>query len=165
VGEAEVEHLHVPVRPDHHVLGLDVAVHDASTVRCAKRAGELACDVECPFYRQRRRDEVTERPARDELLHHQQVAGIRFEDLVDRDDVRVIEGRRRPGLLEKAVGRHPGASCGSHHDLDGNQPIEAGVLGAIDLAHSSAPQQGVDPVLLTGRADHRAQRVAGLEMK
>ena len=165
VREAEVEHLHVPVGAHHHVLGLDVTVHHASPVRCAEGAGQLARDVECAFHRQRRRHEVTQRPARHELLHHQQVARVRFENLVDRDDARVVEGRRRTGLLEEVVGRHPGPQRGRAHDLDGDEPIEAGVLGAIDLAHSSAPQQGVNPVLLTGRADHRAQSVAGLEMK
>ena len=54
VREAEVEHLHVPVGAHHHVLRLDVAVHDARPMRRAEGAGQLPRDVERPLDRQRR---------------------------------------------------------------------------------------------------------------
>ena len=39
--QAEIEHLDVAVAPDHHVLRLDVAVHDPLVVGGGKRARDL----------------------------------------------------------------------------------------------------------------------------
>jgi len=43
---AEIEHFHVPVTANHHVLGLDVAMDDALFVSRTERAGDLQRDVE-----------------------------------------------------------------------------------------------------------------------
>ena len=43
--QPEVEHLDVAVCAHHHVLGLDVAVHDARGMRHAQRLRNLAADV------------------------------------------------------------------------------------------------------------------------
>ncbi len=48
LGEAEVEHLHVAVVAHHHVLGLEVAVHDAGGVRGDQCLRHLGGDVERP---------------------------------------------------------------------------------------------------------------------
>ena len=46
LGQAEVEHLHVAVGPQHDVFRLDVAVDDAGVVRGGERAGDADGDVE-----------------------------------------------------------------------------------------------------------------------
>ena len=45
-GQPEVEQLDVAVGPDHHVLGLDVAVHDLRGVGDGERLGDLPRDGE-----------------------------------------------------------------------------------------------------------------------
>ena len=45
LGDAEVEHLDVAVAAQHHVLGLDVAMHDALVVRGDERRADLDRDV------------------------------------------------------------------------------------------------------------------------
>ena len=42
--EAEVENLHAAVARPHHVLGLQVAVHDAALVRVRQRGGQVPCE-------------------------------------------------------------------------------------------------------------------------
>ena len=44
--QSEVEQLDVAVRPDHHVLGLDVAMHDLRGVRDRQRLGNLPPDAD-----------------------------------------------------------------------------------------------------------------------
>ena len=47
--EAEVQDLHEPLARDHHVLGLQVAVHDALRVRGRQRGRQLRRDLDQPL--------------------------------------------------------------------------------------------------------------------
>ena len=102
--EPEVHHLDDAVAPDHDVLRLDVAVHDAAAVRRGERRGDLGADVHDIAHRQRARGEtIAQRHAVHEL-RRDEVDRARLPDLVDRDDVRMVE--RRGGarfLLEAAA--------------------------------------------------------------
>ena len=99
LGDAEVEDLHQPVRAHHDVLGLDVAVDDARAVRGRKGARDLHGDVERLGKRQRLAvHEPPQRRAFDELRGHE-AALVPLADLVDRDDVRVVEGGGGERLL------------------------------------------------------------------
>ena len=71
-GQAEVEHLDVAVAPDHDVLGLDVAMHDAVRVGGGERAGDLAADVDDGVERQAGlcAQARAKRLAVDQFLHH-----------------------------------------------------------------------------------------------
>jgi hypothetical protein len=44
LGETEIEHLHRPVRPHHHIGRLQVAMDDALFVCRLERIGDLPCD-------------------------------------------------------------------------------------------------------------------------
>ena len=67
-GDAEVEHLHVAVGPQHQVVGLDVAMDDRRGMRGRERRCRLDGDVEDLAQRQRAaRDPLAQRLALDEL--------------------------------------------------------------------------------------------------
>ena len=101
--QAEVEHLHVAVGPDHDVLRLDVAVHDAGGMRGAERPRHLAADVDGRRQRLRRLDERPQRPAVDQLLDDEELARRRLADVVDGDDVGVVEGGGGARLAQEAL--------------------------------------------------------------
>ncbi len=110
LGETEVEDLDEPVSGDHHALRLEVSVHD-----------------------------LPEGLSLDELHHDVVKAGL-FPDLVDRHDVRVVEGRDRSGFLGEAgepnrVGREPLGK-----ELHRHVAVEILVVGAEDLSHSPDPE-------------------------
>jgi len=85
------------------------------------------------------------------VLHDDEVTPVRGLDLVDRDDVRVVQGGGGAGLLDEASPTlfvHPLR----WKDLDGDLAAETRVKGAVDLAHSPRTQQGQDLVRPEPRA-------------
>ena len=117
---------------DDHVLGLDVAVDDAAGVGVGERVAEVGADLgdvavgEHPGGRRR----LGEGLARDQLGDEDGVAGV-LAELVEGDDRRVVEPRRRLGLAQDAVG------IGGLDLLQRDLALEALVVGAVDGAHSA----------------------------
>ena len=58
-------------------------------------------------------------------------------DVEDRENVGMIQRRSRSSFLRKSLQAIVIAGERSGKDLDGNGAVEAGVVGAIDLAHSA----------------------------
>ena len=151
LGEAEIEHLDRAVGADDHVGRLEVAVDDAARVRGGERVRDRNRNpqrlVEAhPLARNERIEALAA-----DVLHHDEVVAVGRLDLVDRDDVRVVEGGGRLRLLDKAatavrVG-HP--VSGQH--LDGHFTAQARVAGPIHLAHAPRADEGEDFVRAKAR--------------
>ena len=106
--QAEVEDLHVSIRPQHHVLRLDVAVDDPRIVCSRQRAAGLNGDLEhlyeletAPLEAQPKRLAINEL-GRDEV----NVAGL--PDVVNRENVRDDSAPRRLALPARTGVRVPG---------------------------------------------------------
>jgi len=74
-------------------------------------------------------------------------------EILDRDDVRVGQCRRRLRFLEEAcleagVGGEVGV-----HQLDRDRPPEVDVRAAIDLAHPAGPKEFFEAVVADGLPD------------
>jgi hypothetical protein len=139
--EAEVEDLD-PVPKHHHVLRLQVPMHDARLVRARERVGHLARLREQPAQGSRAFGELlAKRPALHEL--HDHVGSVSLPaDLVDRHDVGMVQGRGGPRLLLEtrepfAIGRELGGQ-----DLDRHLASETRVACPVDLAHAAGAQRG-----------------------
>ena len=98
--EAEVQHFEMAARGDHHVAGFQVAMHDAGAVCCAKRVRRLPRPLNRLRDRHRAHHRVAER-APFHQLHHEHVAPFVLENVVDRDDVRVVQCRCRACLAQE----------------------------------------------------------------
>ena len=147
-GQAEIEHLDVPIAPDHDVLGLDVPMHDPVRVCGGERAGDLAADVDDGVERQAGlcAQARAKRLAVDQFLHHVVPAIVCLPDFVDRDDVGMVERGRRTRLAQEPFdGRNRFAALPQH--LQGDRAVERRVERAIHLAHAAASEQPVNPVL------------------
>ena len=79
-------------------------------------------------------------------LHHDVGPAVEFADVVDRDDVRVVEQGRQPGLALQALRR--GAVGGQFvgDELDGDGPAQARVARLIDLSHAAGSERTDDLV-------------------
>ena len=114
---------------------------DAGGVRAGEPVGQLAGDVQHPPGRQRvlGADEVAQRPPVHEL-HDREGQPRRLADLVDRDDVRVVEGGGRARLLGEAAEAVRDRGEGLGQELDGDVAVEVVVAGAVDLTHAPRAQ-------------------------
>ena len=81
-------------------------------------------------------DQFREVGALDELHGDVEVlAGV--TEVVDRDDIRVLEGAGGPRLAHEPLAQHGIAGDDCAHDLDGQVAVEDRVVGAIDDAHGT----------------------------
>ncbi len=137
LGEAEVEDLDRPVLRDHDVFGLQVPVNDPGLVRLGEAVGHLVGEVEQALGRQRPgMEHLAQRLAVDEL-HRDVDRGLVGADVVDRDDVRVVQGGGRARLLLETLAAIDVRGELRREDLDGHVAPEARIARAIDLSHPS----------------------------
>jgi hypothetical protein len=149
--DAEIEHLHAAGVSDHHVSGLDVAMHDALGVGGGQGIRDINGVTQGLRERQAPgRHRTIERHA-GHVLHHDERHVALLPDAVDRDDVGMVERRGRTGLVQQPG---PGVATGDLDDLDRHGAMQFGVAGAIHRAHAALAQVLFDDVVEKGAADH-----------
>ena len=148
-GDAEVHHLHVAGRREHHVAGLDVAVDDAGAVAVVERRQHAAGDLERPLGQDLAAlaQDVAQGPAGDEL--HDDV-GLRDAGPVGRLLLAgVVDGHDR-GVVQRRGALRLAAEAGLERDvagqvgpqaLDGDDPSEPRVGALADLRHAASAEQ------------------------
>ena len=162
-GQPEVGDLDPPVVAEQHVLGLDVAVHDAGPVRRGQRPQHRLEQRQGAGRRQR--PAVAQQRAQVAAVDvlHDQVGrtGLGVASLVeDRHDLRGGQAGGRAGLAGEprdevgVVGERP------VHHLDGDRTVEPLVDAAVDGRHPAPGEQRRQPVAVVEQAPD--QRVVGL---
>jgi hypothetical protein len=138
-GDAEVGHHRFALRVDDHVLRLQVAVDDPLAVRVAGRLQHLADHRDALLDRDPGVDQLLQRRPLD-VLHGDVVGALPCAAVEDRDDVRVLQPGGRLGLALEA--HHELAVLGEApvEDLQGDPPVQGGVLGEPDFGHAAAPE-------------------------
>ena len=154
--QAEVEDLQPPVRRDEEVLGLQVAVKDPLGVRRLQAPCRLHSEREDLTLR--RGAARHERPQRFPFEHLRDDVGRPLVEahVVDSQDAGVVEGGDGPRLPFEArepVGVAPDVL---RQNLDRHLAPEAGIEGAVDLAHAPGPQEPPDLVRPEPRADRES---------
>ena len=153
--DAEVCDLDAALVVEHHVVGLEVAVHDAAAVGEARGAQDLLGDVDRVLRRQRRvlADDRVERAPVEEL-HRDVVGAAPLAAVVDADDVGMRERGGAGGLAAEALDELLVLGEALVEQLDRDAAAELGVLGAVDLGHAAGANARHDPV---APVDHRAR--------
>ncbi len=134
--QPEVENLCLTSIRDEDVRGLDVPVDDSFRVCGIERVGDLDAQIEHRFDLQRlASDPVPERLPLQQF-HGDEGSPIGLVDLVDRADVRVVQGGRSFGLpLETAESlRVVGEFVGK--ELQGDVATELQVFRLVDHTHA-----------------------------
>lgn len=152
--QAEIQYLGHAVVCHHDVGRLDVPVDDPLLVGFVQAFSDLDCERENVIDGERPLlDPVLESPALDKF-HRDEGSAVVFIDLVDRADVGMVEGGRRPGFVyEAGLGVFIAREIGVE-ELEGDGPFELRVLGLVDHAHPALAELGEDLVVGNGLADH-----------
>ena len=156
-GEAEVAELDAAVVGEQHVLGLEVAVHDAGLVRRGETRQHGVHDVDRLLGREPLvvLQQLAQRDARQVL--HDQVGHVGVLALVEHvHDVGVCEPGGRTGLLHES--RLEGVVIGevAVHDLDRDAALEAQVGGEVDRRHAASGDARAHLIAAVDEtADHR----------
>src|SRR5262249_43327116 len=142
LGQAEVEDLDAPVLGQEEVVGLEVPVGDAAGVGGGEARAHLHRYL--PGLAQRQRTAVEPGAQRLALqqLEHRVGSSVLGAHVVDRHDVRMLEGSDGSGLpLEAMQAVGTGRPVGGD-DLDRYLTLQTRVAGAVNLAHSARPEWG-----------------------
>src|SRR5207302_10096769 len=153
IRDAEIEHLHEPVRADVDVRRLQIAVDDALGMGGAERRRELAADVDHALNRKTLASHAGRKTLALDVLHDDERGAVVLDDVVDRRDVRMRDARGRARLVEDAEPPFAAAGERSQHALERNLPAEPRIAAEKHLAHAAAPD-GVDDYV---RSDARAR--------
>ncbi len=146
-GDPEVDHLDLAVAADQHVARLDVAMDDAAGMGGGQRtsdgggdAGGLARWERAVAPKDRREVLAVD------VLHDDVRTGRVLPVVVDRDDVRVAQGRGVLGLLAEP-GREVRVAqvLGSQH-LDRDLASELRIDRAVDGRHATLAEQLHEPI-------------------
>src|SRR5262249_10574980 len=86
-------------------------------------------------------------------LHDEEGLAAVLVDVVDRADVRVVQGGGGPGLAAEALQRVAVVGVPFGQELEGHVPAEPGVLGPVDHAHAAAAEALQDAVMRDDLAD------------
>jgi hypothetical protein len=141
-----------PVRSLHQDVGrLHVAVDDAAPMGEIEGGGDLAeyGHQVCPGLRL---EHALAQGAPGDVGSHHVEDVARMAEVEDRQDVRVLELGDRFGLAAEAPDEVLVAGPLARQDLDGDQAIEATLVGQIDDRHTALPEEGVDSILAEGRS-------------
>ncbi len=92
-------------------------------------------------------------------------SAVVFANVMDGGDVRMIQGRRRPGLSRKSVQAVGIEGQIGRQDFQGHRAVQPGIPGQIDLAHAASSQERLHLVVAERPADEpglaiRAQALA-----
>jgi hypothetical protein len=161
LGQTEVDHLH-EVFPgtggfDHHVLGLQVTVHDTEVVGLAKRREHLCDDAQHARDGQRPLlvGQLRELPSAQQLHHHVEAA-VGLAEVDDRHRVRVVE---RTGGARFVDESRLGVVVSEQVRVNGlhrHRPAQHLLLGPVDPSHAAHIEQLENDVPPgQGDADHR----------
>ena len=135
IGQAEIQKFHARLR-EHDVAGLQIPMNDPSPVRLVQPVRDLNPILQGLLELQRSFLEPFGQRVALDVLHHDEVDTVLLTHIVEGADVRVVQLRDRLGFAIEA-----GFALGAFgevlgEDFDRHRPVEARVLGFVDLAHA-----------------------------
>ena len=129
-------------------------------MRGRQRVGDLRGVVERTGRVQRPPgNHLVERRAVD-ILERDEIDRVNRADLIDRDDVRVVEGGGRLGFADKPPRAIRVARGVGLQHFEGDHPIQPGIECPVDHPHAAPAEQLEDAVMTELRSDHGGRNLA-----
>ena len=134
---------------EEQVLGLQITVHDAGSMRSCQRRTRLRCDLK--DLRQGQPANVgqalLQRHALEKLHEDVGCAFGRHAGIEHLDDVGMANGTGSSCLVEESPYRFPILGQGQVQDFDGCRAFDEWILGKVDLAETARAEQLNDAVV------------------
>ena len=145
LGHAEIGDERVPAG-EHHVVGLDVAVHHALAVGVGQRVHHLDQDLDRVVHRQLAyaREPLAERFALD-VRHHEVEEAAGLAGVVERQDVRMLQAGRHLDFAEEPLAAERGGELGPQHLERHLAPVPE-ILGEVHRGHAAGADLPLDAV-------------------
>ncbi len=162
LGDAEVEHLHeiriAAARDEENIVGLEIAMDDAASVRRAERFANAPSDVRGARDRRSLALQEIRKALPLEPFHHDvRRAVAELAEVEDVDDVLVLDVRRGFGLVEETRDDLRAATQVRQEHLHRDAPPEPRVLGDVDRAHSAFADLAANDVVTDRLSNHRGR--------
>ena len=125
-----------------------------------QRVGHLHGQVEKLLRRQPVREDQSGKRLAAHELHGDEVDAVDLFDRIDRDDVRVRDGRQRQGLALEAPQTLDVFGHFRRQDLEGDVAPQSRVSGEVNLPHAARADQGSDLIWSQprGRTDSHVRK-------
>src|SRR5712692_5689336 len=136
--ETKIHDLRNPILTDHNVLGFDIAVNNAPLVRGGEALGNLDANVD-RLLEAHGSFLVPQRLTLDEF-HHNEHLSIVLPDVMNRTDVRMVQGCGGLGFLDESCLVLPGSGQMRWQKLQCNESFKLGVFGLVHHAHAAFAQ-------------------------
>ncbi len=162
VGDAEIHQIGEVIRGEQHVLGLDIAVHQAVGVRGVQGRGHLRDDRDRPVRGQGAigAQQFLDAGALDQT-HVDEQDAVDLAEIVDRDHVRLLQAGRHPGLTPEPLLKTRVRGDLGTQQLDGHHAFLDRVVGPVDLPHATDTDQRLQLVRSEPGAEARGTRGRG----
>ena len=150
LGQAEIQDLHQPLRRDHDVARLQIAMHNAGGMGRGQRVRDLDGVLQGLAHPQPfAPDQLVERFPR-HVLHgdvlHRLAIHFLGVDVVDGDDVGVVERGRGLGFLHEALLPVGAGKRVRGQHLEGGRTVQARIYRFINNAHSAGAYLRLDAI-------------------
>ena len=140
LGHAEVSQVYLPAIAEQDVLGLDISVYKTDRVRRVQGVGNRAKDLDhVARIKATVVHPVAQRRAPDEP-HGKEELAVNFTGVVNRDDVRVVQGSDVLAFAPKPFAERLIAAELRGEYLERDLPPQRYLLGAIDDRHPADPE-------------------------
>jgi hypothetical protein len=151
LGDAEIEHFRevwvARLLDEHHVLGLQIPMHDVERVGAGQGRRDLTSNVQRAFDTQRPGGDLIAQVFALNVLEDEKYRAIaQLTEISRGGDIRVIDVGRRHGLALEALHdfRHRRQLAVQH--LDRETFAHEHVLGGIDAPHPALTEQRIDAI-------------------
>jgi hypothetical protein len=168
--DAEVQNLHAAIASEEQVLGLQIAMDDATVVRRREALRDLHGVVGRLALRHRAVPETLAQRLAFEQFRHDVQHGALAPDVVHDKEIRVVERAGGPGFRLEAADAIGITGSGCRQNLDRHIAAKPRVAGPVHLAHASGADQGRDfvgaqPCSRCERVPHAASSLCRIERR
>src|SRR5262249_34854297 len=142
LGQAEVQHLDVAIRPQHYILRLNIAVDHSCLMCCYECTSHLSSNIQGVSQVKALARHKLSKLLTHYMIHRNEVDYIHAINFVDMSHTWMAQCRGSFRLLDKSAELFRVVGKLGIEQLDSDFAMEFGILSKEDLTHPASPEGG-----------------------